>query len=226
MAFKIKICGITRPEDAVAAAEAGADAIGLNFYPKGPRFVSLERAREIVAALPPGIVKVGVFVNATSCSVSATAHRLGLDLVQLHGDEPPQYLAELGGLKVLRAFRCGPQGLAPVHSYLKRCQTIGWMPRMVLCDAFQPGAYGGTGQVVDWATVANYTWSAEIPPLVLAGGLTPENVADAIRVVRPAAVDTASGVEVQPGIKDADRIRRFVQAAREAFSSLANQRSP
>lgn len=219
MAFQIKICGITRPEDAVAAADAGADAIGLNFYQNSPRFVSVDQAQGILSVVPPGVVKVGVFVNATSCSVSAMAQRLGLDMVQLHGDESPEYLAELGGLKILRAFRCGPQGLVPVQSYLERCQEIGWMPRMVLCDAWQQGAYGGTGLVVDWAAVTNYTGSAGAPPLVLAGGLTPDNVAAAIRTVRPAAVDTASGVEVQPGIKDPDRVRRFVRAARAAFGS-------
>jgi phosphoribosylanthranilate isomerase len=222
MSFSIKICGITRPEDAVAAAEAGADAIGLNFYPKSPRCVSLEQARAIVDVLPAGVAKVGVFVNATSCSVSATAHRLGLDLVQLHGDESPEYLAELGGLEVVRAFRCGPDGLTAVHTYLGRCQKIGWMPRMVLCDAYQQDAYGGTGKVVDWEAVANYNGAAGLPALVLAGGLTPENVGEAIRIVRPAGVDTASGVELQPGVKDPDRTRRFVEAAREAFASLGD----
>jgi phosphoribosylanthranilate isomerase len=220
MAFQVKICGITRPEDAISAAEAGADAIGLNFYPRSPRYVTLEQAQAIVAATPAGVAKVGVFVNATSCSVSAAAHRLGLDLVQLHGDEPPEYLAELGGLNVVRAFRCGPEGITPVLAYLGGCQEIGWEPRMVLCDAFSQGSYGGTGQVVDWATVANYTGLPELPPLVLAGGLTPDNVADGIRAARPAAVDTASGVEGSPGIKDPDRIRRFVEAARAGFASI------
>src|SRR3990172_6068653 len=116
--FRVKICGVLSPEDAAAAANAGADAVGFNFYPQSPRFVMPDRVRQIVDALAPGVVKVGLFVNAPCDEVSRTFDRLGLDLVQLHGDEPPEYLAELSGRPVMRAFRVGPQGLLPVKKYL------------------------------------------------------------------------------------------------------------
>jgi phosphoribosylanthranilate isomerase len=215
--FRIKICGITRPEDAILAADAGADAIGLNFYPQSPRVVSRERAQEIVAAVGDRVRKVGVFVNSSVAEVVATYDELGLDLVQLHGDEPPDFLQQLGGIPVVRAFRCGPSGLSPIAVYLEACRVFGAPPQLVLIDAYQPGSYGGTGNTAPWDAAARYRGLRFPYPLVLAGGLTPANVAQAIGQVRPAAVDTASGVESSPGIKDAERMRDFIRRAAEAF---------
>jgi phosphoribosylanthranilate isomerase len=215
--FHIKICGITRVDDALAAAQAGADAIGLNFYPASPRFVSPAQAEAIVAAELPGVVKVGLFVGSDAREVCETFDRLKLDLIQLHGDEPPEYLAHLGGRPVMRAFRLGPAGLSPVVTYLDDCRRLGCLPRLVLLDAYTPGVYGGTGEIADWAVAAEYRAMDQVPPLVLAGGLTPQNVTRAIRSVRPAAVDTASGVESSPGRKDPAAVAAFVRVAREAF---------
>ena len=217
--FRTKICGITGTRDAVGAARAGADAIGLNFYRPSPRFVEPQRAAEIVGALPPDVVKVGLFVNASPREICDSFDRLRLDLVQLHGDEPPELLAELGGRPVMRAFRVGPDGLRPVETYLAECRRRECTPRMVLVDARLKGIFGGTGQVADWEALASYPTDGSMPPLVLAGGLTPDNVAEAVRTVRPAAVDTASGVESAPGRKDPALVRQFVAAALAAFES-------
>jgi phosphoribosylanthranilate isomerase len=218
--FRIKICGITRPEDALVAAEAGADAIGLNFFPRSKRHVGVERAAEIAAVLPPGIVKVGVFVDAEPRAIEAAHDAVRFDLLQLHGGEPPEYLAALhdsglANLPVVRALACGGT-LTHVEEYLDRCRDLGCLPRAVLLDAAVPGAQGGTGVTCDWGAAARYHEVPAAPPLVLAGGLTASNVAAAIATVRPAAVDVASGVESGPGRKDAEQVRRFVAAARAA----------
>ena len=221
--FRIKICGVTTVDDALAVARSGADAVGLNFYPKSPRYLQTPEARQIVDALPAGIVKVGLFVNALAEEVCETFDRLGLDLIQLHGDEPPHFLAELGGRPVMRAFRLGPAGLEAVGRYLRECRDRGGMPQLILIDAHVKGVYGGSGQVADWQQLTTYRPirpDEPIPPLVLAGGLTPENVAEAIRTVHPAAVDTASGVESRPGRKSEALVRQFVEAARAAFDNL------
>ena len=216
--FRIKICGITRPDDARMVAEAGADAIGLSFYPASRRCVSLETAQAILAAAPTQLTKVGLFVNAAIAEVVAAFDRLGLDLIQLHGDEPPEYLGQLAGRPTMKALRVGPDGLAPVAAYLDRCRELGCVPTLCLIDALVPGQYGGTGQVADWPKLASYPIDEWNPPLVLAGGLTPENVAQAVNQVRPHAVDTSSGVESSPGRKDADLVRRFVAAAKAAWA--------
>lgn len=222
--FRVKICGITSVEDAGVVAEAGADAVGLNFYARSKRYVPIPRARAILDSLPAGVVKVGLFVNAEAREVCETFDRLGLDLIQLHGDEPPSFLARLGGRPVVRAFRLAPsEGLDAVGRYLAECREMECTPRMTLVDAYVEGAYGGTGQTADWQSLATYrqVGSEEpVPPLVLAGGLTPDNVAEAIATVRPAAVDTASGVESAPGHKDRALVERFVERARHAFENL------
>jgi phosphoribosylanthranilate isomerase len=236
--FQIKICGVTRPEDALAAVTAGADAIGLNFYPQSVRFVGQEQARRIAAAVPAGVVRVGVFVNATADEILQTFDRTPLDLIQLHGDEPPEFLRLLGGRPLIRVFRVekgvgslcfgaatgtaetrGTKTPAPFFlEYLDRCRQLGAVPRLVLADAAAGRAYGGTGELADWSALAGYPAADWHPPLILAGGLTPDNVADAIRTVRPAGVDTASGVESRPGYKDAERMKRFVETARAALA--------
>jgi phosphoribosylanthranilate isomerase len=215
--FRIKICGITNVDDAVAVALAGADAVGLNFYARSPRHIALDTARQIVAALPKKMVKVGLFVNAAPADTCRVYDSLGLNLIQLHGDEPPEFLAQLGGRPIMRAFRLGTKGLQPILEYLRRCQELTAMPSLTLLDSLIPGEYGGTGQTADWSVAKQYVAELGMPPLVLAGGLTPANVADAIRTVRPAAVDTASGVESSPGRKDLAAVASFVQAAVAAW---------
>ena len=213
--FRIKICGITTVEDALLAAEAGADAIGFNFYERSPRYVTTERAKEICLALPAGVAKVGVFVNSLPKGIAATAERVGLDAIQLHGDEGPDFLGAIGKLPVIKAFRCHESTLNSVRAFLSLCSEPSF-PIAILLDAHAPGSYGGTGQVLDWQRLHAERHQLLGLPLILAGGLTPQNVAEAIRVARPDAVDTASGVEVSPGKKDPAKVRAFISAAKEA----------
>jgi phosphoribosylanthranilate isomerase len=166
------------------------------------------------------IVKVGIFVNADVDAIREAVDRVGLDLVQLHGDEPPEFLRELTAacpLPIMRAFRLGPTGLIAVVGYLDECRRLGCVPHWVLLDAHRPDAYGGTGAIADWAQAAEYAAMPNMPPLVLAGGLTPRNVAQAIAAVHPSAVDTAGGVESSPGRKDPAAVQAFVQAAQAAM---------
>jgi phosphoribosylanthranilate isomerase len=224
--FRIKICGVTREEDARSAAQCGADAIGLNFYAGSARFVDRQQARRIIAVLPPGVAKVGVFVNQAVEEILATYDELGLDFIQLHGDEPPAMIGRLGGRPVVRALswgtrlacRDGPsESLAVIRSHLDDGRRCGALPTAVLIDAPIAGHYGGTGQTMDWQALSQWRQTLGDLPLVLAGGLRPENVAEAIRACRPSAVDTASGVESRPGVKDRARLEAFVFAARRAF---------
>lgn len=223
--FRVKICGITSVEDARVVVEAGVDAVGLNFYPQSPRYLRPQVAEAVAAAFPSEVLKVGLFVNAAEGEICERFERLGLDLIQLHGDEPPEFVARLanllGRLPLMRAFRVGAEGLGPVYEYIERTADLGCPLRAVLVDSYRKGSYGGTGQVADWAVVAGYGATPgmardDLPALVLAGGLTPENVAEAVAAVRPAAVDTASGVESSPGKKDPAAVRAFVAAARAA----------
>ncbi|HEY2894982.1 MAG TPA: phosphoribosylanthranilate isomerase, partial [Pirellulales bacterium] len=216
--FRVKICGITSPEDARLAADAGADAIGINFYEASPRACSPAAARAIAAALPAGVCKVGVFVNATAEAIRAVAQEVGLDLVQLHGDEPPEFLAQLKPLPIMRAVRI-TDDLAPVETYLVECHRLLAVPRMLLVDRLHESAFGGTGQKADWTAVAAQRAKLQGMPLVLAGGLKPDNVADAIRAVRPWGVDTASGVEQSPGRKSPELVRAFIREAKAALHS-------
>lgn len=216
--FRIKICGITTPADAQSAVAAGADAIGLNFFAASPRRVSLEQARPIVAAVGDRACKVGLFVNHSAAEICQRYDELGLDLVQLHGDEPAELLAALAGRPVMRAFRSGGDFRA-VAAYLARCGELRCLPRLVLVDALSAGRYGGTGVTADWQAIAEHRTSFGEVPLVLAGGLRPDNVAQAIAAVRPDAVDTASGVESSPGVKSPELVRAFVDAARKAFGA-------
>jgi phosphoribosylanthranilate isomerase len=219
--FRIKICGVTCADDAVAVAEAGADALGLNFYPRSPRYVDRDAAKAIVASLPAGIAKVGVFVNAAIDEIQQAVESLGLDFIQLHGDEPPQFCAELGGLDIIRAFRLGAAGWHPLVEYLDQCRERHCLPRAILVDACQAGAYGGTGRATDWNLAREYHELSLGVPALLAGGLNAANVADAIREVKPFGVDTASGVEVRPGQKEHRQVAAFVAAARRALHGIS-----
>jgi len=203
MSTKVKICGVTSVEDALMVAAAGADAIGLNFFPRSPRFVPVEVAAEIAAALPTGICRVGVFVDASRDVVRSIAERVGLDALQFHGAEPPDICAswDRTTIKALRVRDA--QALAA---------AAGYAVDFILADAHVEGRAGGTGQRVPTEWLAGVAADR----LILAGGLTPDNVADAIRSVRPAAVDVASGVERAPGRKDAQKVARFIANARTA----------
>jgi phosphoribosylanthranilate isomerase len=207
MAFLIKICGITRPEDAAVACREGAGAIGINFWPGSKRFVEDDRAREIVAAITPGVLKVGVFVNPHPLAVSETVKELGLDIVQFHGDEPPQAWADLPGKQVIRAIR--------VFDEASLARATGWNPRYFLYDSFSE-EYGGSGRQPPWQIIA----AGARHPFLLAGGLAPHNVAAAIVAVRPDGVDVASGVESKPGIKDKDKLVAFIANAKQAAARL------
>ncbi len=204
---RVKICGITRREDALAAARAGADAVGVNFWPGSKRFVEPETAAEIIAALPPFVTPVGVFVNQPRAQIVRAARVSGVALLQLHGDESPEDASGLP-LPVIKAFRADAE-LAP--DTLARYAVAAY-----LVDAPSAG-FGGSGRTFDWTRLRGAALPA---PLVLAGGLTPDNVADAVRAALPYAVDVASGVETAPGIKDEDAMRRFVAAARRALDGL------
>jgi phosphoribosylanthranilate isomerase len=218
--FQIKICGIMHRPDAIVAAALGADAIGLNFYEKSPRFLPPSLASNVAAAIPSGIAKVGVFVNATAAEVVRESDRLRLDFIQLSGDETPDYLAALGDRQVIKAFRFSTDGAEPIAQFLVKARKLGRTPVAILIDAEKQGSYGGTGTTVDWMRLSAEmrTFDLRGIPVVLAGGLTPENVAEAISVAKPQAVDVASGVEYAPGRKAADLVDRFVTAASAAFS--------
>jgi phosphoribosylanthranilate isomerase len=199
---KVKICGITRVEDALEAARLGADALGFNFWPRSKRYVAPAEARAIVRRLPPFVTAVGVFVDASREEILRAADASGIRVAQLHGDEPPELCASLP-LPVLKALRIADgHALAALAAY----EVSGF-----LLDAPSPG-YGGSGATFDWSLAAE---AAAVVPVVLAGGLTPENVAEAVRVVRPWGVDVASGVERSPGVKDLDKVRRFIEAAKK-----------
>ena len=196
----VKICGVTRADDALAAVDAGASAIGFVFWPDSPRYVDPYRARAIRAALPPFVTAVGVFVNQPVEYVSGVASLVRLGAVQLHGDETPQYASLLSApiVKALPLTTLGESDLAA------------WPDEtMVLLDVHDPVKRGGTGRTIDWDAAAAISARRRI---VLAGGLTPDNVADAVARVRPFGIDVSSGVEVSPGIKDHRRVRALFEA--------------
>jgi phosphoribosylanthranilate isomerase len=216
--FRIKICGVTQAADADRTVRAGADAIGLNFYPHSPRCVDLLEAAAIVRILPPAVAAVGVFVNEPIERVIQVADQLGLQYLQLHGDESPEYVARLAPRRVIRAFRLR-ESASPLLGYVSECQRNQIGLAAVLVDSYQSGDLGGTGRLGNWGLAAIIAKQVGELPLILAGGLSPENVASAIEQVWPAAVDVASGVECEPGRKDDERMRQFVSAARAAWES-------
>jgi len=205
MPVKVKICGITHLEDGLAAAEAGADALGFVFYERSPRCVTLEQAADIIRQLPAFLVKVGVFVDAPEETVVRAAGQCGLSLLQFHGDETPAYCLQFG-LMSMKAFRVrGPESLQRLEEY----PTDAW-----LLDAYTPGQLGGTGETFNWdLALEAVRWGR---PVFLAGGLTPGNVGEAVRRVQPYGVDVSSGVEAAPGRKDHAKVRAFVAAAKQA----------
>ncbi len=218
--FKIKICGITSSGDASLAATAGADAIGLNFYPPSPRSLTIDQAQEICGQVPASLTRVGVFVNHQESEIRQHVEILTLDAVQLHGDEPDDLVRALHPIPVIRAFRCDDGGLSRVREAIHRFRQSGPVPAAILIDAHVPGQYGGTGQVLPWDQLNLVDGGLEGIPLVLSGGLTADNVASAIHQARPRAVDAASGVESGPGQKDPDLVVRFVAQAAAGLSEL------
>ena len=207
MSIRVKICGITNLADAQVAVDAGADALGFVFYEKSPRFVSMKIAAEISRALPPFIIRVGVFVNPTRELVFKAIAECGLSLLQFHGGEPPEFCAQFD-LMSMKAFRIRDAGSL---KELPKYKTDAW-----LLDAYSSDTLGGTGGVFNWDLAVE----AQKPgrPIFLAGGLTPENVADAVRKVRPFGVDVSSGVESSPGKKDHAKVRAFINAAKTVTS--------
>jgi phosphoribosylanthranilate isomerase len=202
---RVKICGITRVEDGIDAALAGADAIGLVFAAESPRQVTPEQAHAIARALPPFVATVALFVNPSVAEVDAVLKTVRPDLLQFHGEESPQFCRAFG-VPWLKAFRVRP-GVDLLQSAAAYADARGW-----LLDAWSAAAHGGTGERFDWDLIPR-----DLPrPVVLAGGLNPANVADAIRRVRPWAVDVSSGVEAGKGIKDAALIAAFIKEARNA----------
>ena len=203
---RVKVCGITNLEDALAALDAGADILGFNFYARSPRHVTPVAARRIIERLPEGAECVGVFVNeASPADVERMAREAGVPAVQLHGDEPPEYCRGLAGFTRIKALRVSPD-FEP--------ETAAAYPAdAVLLDAYVAGEWGGTGHTFDWA-LARRTRAA-VRRLFLAGGLNSDNVAEAVAAVRPYAVDVCSGVETSPGRKSHELLRRFVERVRE-----------
>jgi len=202
---RVKICGITRSEDLHAACKAGADALGFVFYAKSPRCLRIEQATALVAQLPPFVQSVGLFVDAEPAFVEAVLKAVPLDLLQFHGNETPAQCGAFGR-PYLKAVR-----MRPDTDLVKYCADF-HDARALLLDAYVPGIPGGTGERFDWGLIP-----AGLPkPIVLSGGLNPDNVALAVQSVRPWAVDVSSGVEAAPGIKDAARVAAFVENARRA----------
>ncbi len=202
---RIKICGITRVEDALAAAQLGAHAIGLVFFAGSPRAVTPQQARDIIAALPPFVVPVGLFVNVDAQTVRAAIAAAPVQLLQFHGDETPQYCASFG-LPYLRAVRVKQD--VDLLQYAREFHTACGL----LLDAYVDGVHGGTGATFDWSLIPR-----DLPvPVVLSGGLHAENVAEAVRRVRPWAVDVSSGVESAKGIKDVRKMEAFMTGVRNA----------
>ncbi|MGE8465833.1 MAG: phosphoribosylanthranilate isomerase [Pseudomonas putida] len=200
-----KICGITRIEDALAATEAGADAIGLVFYAKSPRAVDVHQARAIIAQLPPFVTTVGLFVNAARCELNEILEVVPLDLLQFHGDETPQD-CEGYHRPWIKALR-----VRPGDDLEAACRLYAGA-RGILLDTYVPGVPGGTGEAFDWSLVP----ARLSKPIILAGGLNAQNVGQAIAQVRPYAVDVSGGVEQAKGIKDAAKIEAFMRAVKQA----------
>jgi phosphoribosylanthranilate isomerase len=206
MPLKIKICGITNSADAQVAIEAGAHALGFMFFKESARHVSSENARAIIREVPPFVSKVGVFVNATRDEVKRVIEETGIDTLQFHGEEPPEACRNFG-LKTIKAFRIQGKDMLAL---MPRYDVDAW-----LLDAFVPGQRGGTGKTFNW-DLAVHALSLGTP-IILAGGLTPENIAQAVTTVQPFGVDVSSGVESAPGKKDAIRVQQFIERARGAL---------
>jgi Phosphoribosylanthranilate isomerase len=204
---KVKICGITNLKDALLAANFGADALGFNFYAKSPRYIEAKKAREIVEQLPAKVLKVGVFVNESEEKIIETAQTAKLDALQLHGEETPEFARELKaktGLEIIKAFRVSPE--------FKPENVLRYEIDAILLDAYNPKEHGGTGETFDWE-IAKRTQKI-FQKMYLAGGLSPENIAEAVRQVNPYAVDSCSCLEIAKGKKDERKLKSFITIAK------------
>lgn len=202
MKVKLKVCGITSLTDALAAVEAGAQYLGFNFYRPSPRYIEPAAAWTIIAQLPPGVIGIGVFVNEPEPDgVVELMERSGVQYAQLHGDEDTEYCAEVGAARVIKALRVGADFV--VHDVLE------YPASAILLDAYDKNLYGGTGKTANWELAQK---AARLTTVFLAGGLSPDNVVEAVRAVHPFAVDVNSGVESAPGRKDADKLKLLKQA--------------
>lgn len=210
MKFLVKICGVTRPIDAELAVKYGAGAIGVNFWRGSKRFVEDDQAREILSAVPPSVLRVGVFVNAHPLVVTETVAELKLDRVQLHGDEKIAGWSDLPSKQIIRAIR--------VYDEASLKEALAWDPSFFIYDAYTE-SFGGSGVEAPWALIAQ----GARHPYLLAGGLNPSNVAEAIFLTRPDGVDVATGVESKTGIKDRDKMRAFIKAARAAAAEIGHE---
>lgn len=207
---RIKICGITREQDARAAVASGANALGLVFYEKSPRHVTPEQAARVAAAIPPFVTVVGLFVNPSAEEVRNVLRQVPLDILQFHGEEPPEFCAQFGR-PYLKAIRVKPS------VDLVQCAARYSGAQGLLLDAYVEGTHGGTGASFDWALIPH-----DLPlPVILSGGLAPENVAQAVEQVRPYAVDVSSGVEAAKGIKDAAKIAAFINEVKKTDVQLS-----
>lgn len=203
--LRIKICGITNIEDALAAIEYGADALGFVFYAKSPRAVTAETAKAIISSLPPFVSTVGVFVDENIASLEQTAHYSGLDIIQLHGSEPPEYCSL--SKKVIKAVRVKDLADLAILNQYKAASAF-------LLDTYSPDSIGGTGHVFNWEIAIE---AKKLGKIILAGGLNPDNIKEAIKLVQPYGIDVASGVEgPKKGRKDHKKLRLFIERAREA----------
>jgi len=203
---KVKICGITNMDDALGVCEAGADALGFIFYKKSPRFIEVKEAREIVGNLPPFVTTVGVFADEAMDVIKGVVKDVGVDMVQLHGKESPEFCNELMGSldkRIIKAFRIDGSGYDfGFHEYHVSAYLL---------DTYQEGTPGGTGETFDWSLVTQFKRYGRI---ILAGGLNPDNIQEAIRVVNPWGVDVSSGVEERPGRKDLNKVKAFIEKAK------------
>lgn len=207
---KVKICGITNLKDALLSAKFGADALGFNFYEKSPRYIAPEKARDIIAQLPAEILKVGVFVNENLEKIAATAETAGLDVLQLHGEETPEFARQLkakANLEIIKAFRVSPK-FAPED-------VLQYEVDAILLDAYNPKEHGGTGETFDWEIAKKV--QKIFPKMYLAGGLSQDNIANAILQVEPFAVDACSCLESEKGIKNSKEVEDFIFAVKSFY---------
>lgn len=223
--FRVKICGVTTPEDAEAVCAAGAEAVGINFFPGSVRYVPPEKAAGIVQAIGERAVVVGVFVNEPPEAIARICQSLGIGTVQLSGREPASDAERVSGCRLKAVHLSGPEGLLPFRDY--PCEAF-------LLDSELPGAFGGTGKRLDWKSLGDRIRGPRVRfegdpvqregrPWILAGGLDPENVLEAVRLARPYGVDVAGGVEDMPGRKDPEKVRRFVEKAWKGLNLAAGQ---
>jgi phosphoribosylanthranilate isomerase len=216
----IKVCGVKDVAAARMIADSGVDAIGINFYKRSLRCVALPQAIAISAELPESTKRVGVFVNHPIAELVSISQQCRLDFVQLHGDEPPSYFSEiqrrLPQIQLIRAFRMGSDGLTGLSTFLSECPSHKVQIAYCLIDAAENGSYGGTGKTAPWGQIRREYRHDTWPPIILAGGLRPANVLDAIEAVSPFGVDVASGVETSPGVKDPALVKLFIEQVRKS----------